>query len=127
MPSKKLENFSKNNPELAPLVRKLEEYLRWLQERGIKEVIPRVAAAQLGISEADTLGLLSVFEEAGRVKPRYDLVCKSTNSVLGSYYSLREIPDTIECQACGREHDADDLRADLVFEIAQSRAANAAA
>jgi len=127
MQSKKLESFSKRNPKVASLVEKLEEYIRWLAERGIKEVIPRVAAAQLGISEADTLGLLSLFQDAGLVKPRYDLVCKKTNSVLGSFYSLDEVPDNVDCQICGKEHDADDLRVDLVFEIAEGRAANAAA
>jgi hypothetical protein len=127
MLSKKLESFSKRNPKLAPLIEKLAEYLQWLEEREIGEVIPRVAAAQLGISEADTLGLLSVFHEAGLVRPRYDLVCRTANSVMESYYSLDEIPDKIECQLCGKEHDADDLRVDLVFEITQSRAANAAA
>jgi hypothetical protein len=127
MRSKKLESFSKQNPKLAPLVEKLEEYIQWLAERGIKEVIPRVAAAQLGVSEADTLGLLSLFQDAGLVKPRYDLVCKATSSVVGSFYSLDEVPDEVDCQICGKEHDADDLRVDLVFEIAEGRAANAAA
>jgi hypothetical protein len=127
MPSKKLENFSRRNPELAPLVQKLMDYIHWLSDQKITKLIPRVAAALLGISEADTLGLLSLFQDAGIVEPRYDLVCKRTGSLLGSYHSLDEIPDKIECNVCGKEHDADDLRVDLVFEIAQGRAANAAA
>jgi len=128
MPSKKLENFSRRNPELAPLVRKLADYIQWLSEQNIKELIPRVAAAQLGVSEADTLGLLSLFQDAGIVEPRYHLVCKATGSVLGSYRSLDEVPDSIECNVCGKEHDSDDLRVDLAFEITpQGRAANAAA
>lgn len=127
MPSKKLETFSKRNPKLAPLIQKLEEYLRKLAEQGINEVIPRVAAAQLGISEADTLGLLKLFHDAGLVKPRYDLICKPTNSVVGSFYSLDEVPDEVECVFCGKDHDADDLRVDLVFEPSHERASNAAA
>jgi len=127
MPSRELENFNKRNPRLAPLVQKLEEYLRWLAEQGISEVIPRVAAAKLGISEADTLGLLTLFQDAYLVKPRYDLVCKATSSVLGSFYSLDDVPDQAECQFCDKDHDADDLRVDLVFEISHQRASNAAA
>jgi hypothetical protein len=127
MPSKKLENFSRRNPELAPFVQKLAEYIRWLSDHNVNVLVPRVAAAQLGISEADTLGLLSLFQDAGLVQPRYQLVCKRTSSVLGSYDSLKKVPDNIECSVCGEEHDADDLRVDLVFEIAQGQTANAAA
>jgi|ERR1700686_1721585 len=127
MPSKKLETFSKHNPKLAPLVQRLEEHMRWLVGQRISEVIPRVAAAQLGISEADTLGLLTLFQNAGLVKPRYDLVCKPTSSVVGSFYSLDDVPDRVECQFCGKDHDADDLRVDLVFELSHERASNAAA
>lgn len=127
MPSKKLENFNRHNPELAPIVKKLADYIRSLSEQHVNQVIPRVAAVQLGISEADTLGLLSVFQDAGLVEPRYQLVCKRTGSVLGSYSSLEDVPDEHECNVCGKEHDAGDLRVDLVFEIAHGRAANAAA
>jgi hypothetical protein len=127
MPSKKLENFSRRNPQVAPYVQKLADYIRWLSEQGIEELVPRVAAVQLSISEADTLGLLSVFQDAGLVEPRYQLVCKPTGSVLGSYRSLKEIPDEIECNVCGKKHDAEDLRVDLVFKITQGRAADAAA
>jgi len=127
MLSKKLESFSERNSTLAPLIEQLDSYLTWLVEHNVTEVIPRVAAAKLGISEADALALLGLFLEAGLVKPRYDLVCTVTKSVLGSYYSRDEIPDDAECRLCDRQHDADELRVELVFEIVKGRAANAAA
>lgn len=126
MPSKKLESFSKRNPELEPLIQKLADYMRWLSDQGIGELIPRVAAAQLGISEADTLGLLSVFQDAGLMKPQYQLVCIRTKSVLGTYASLGEVPDEAPCEHCDRDHDSDDLRIELVFAI-KGLASNAAA
>ncbi len=126
MPSKKLENFSKTNPSLAPYINKLYDYLRYLSEHDRKEIIPRVAAVQLGLSEADTLGLLTLFQDAGLVKPRYDIVCTRTDSVIDSVYSLDEVPDKVDCQICDRQHEADDVRVELVFEIAQGLA-NAAA
>jgi len=126
MPSKKLETFSKRNPELAPLIGKLNEYIQWLSNENIHELIPRVAAVQLGISEADMLGLLSLFQDARLVKPRYQLVCTITDSVLRTYDSLDEVPDEVHCEHCGRDHDSDDLRIELVFEIA-GLASNAAA
>jgi hypothetical protein len=127
MPSKKLEAYSSDHPSLAPFIQKLDEYIHWLRGQGITEVVPRVAAAKLGLSEADALALLSVFREAGFVRPRYDLICRRTKSTLASFYSVDEIPDELHCQECGEDHDGDDVRVELVFEITAGRTANAAA
>lgn len=127
MQSKKLEDFSRRNPAIAPLVVKLRQYIRWLSEQGIREVLPRVAAAQLGISEGDTLGLLGLFETAGLLKSRYDLICVPTRAVLASFDTFKHVPDEYECALCGRGHDADDLRIELAFAIDEGRAADAAA
>jgi hypothetical protein len=127
MPLEKLENFSKKHPALAPLVGQLLDYIKWQRDRGVRELVPRVVAAKLGISEADALGLLSLFDDAGLVKPRYDLVCGETSTAIKSFDSLYEIPEQIECNQCDREHGPDELRVELVFEIRQDRTANAAA
>jgi hypothetical protein len=127
MPSKKLEAYSSSHPSLAPYIQKLEEYIQWLREQGITEVVPRVAAAKLGLSEADALALLSIFRDAGMVRPRYDLICRRTQSTLASFYSLDEIPDEVHCEECGQDHDGDDIRVELVFEITAGKTANAAA
>lgn len=127
MQSRKLETMSKRKPTLAPLIEQLEEYLNSLENQNIEQVVPRVAAAKLHISEADALALLGLFQEAGVVRPRYDLVCLPTRSVLSSYYKRTEIPDTEFCKICGTEHDCDGLRVELVFEIVQTQAARALA
>jgi hypothetical protein len=127
MQSRRLEAFSRLHPTVAPLIQKLTDYLDWLQTEGQSVVIPRVASVRLHISEADTIALLGLFRDDGLVRPRYDLVCRPTNSVLASYHSLADIPDEQECQICGDLHDADELRIELVFEIVRGRAANAAA
>jgi hypothetical protein len=127
MPSNILDSFSKRNPKLAPFVEKLRGHLSWLKEHDVGEVLPRVAAVDIGLSEADTVALLGLFEKAGLVKRRYDLVCEATREVVGSYESLEEIPDQVDCKICGREHGADDLRIELVFPITRGRTANAAA
>jgi hypothetical protein len=127
MPSEKLETFSRENPQLAQLVRALEEYLRWQKERGVKEIVPRVAAAKLAVSEADTLGLLALFEDAGLVKHRYDVICARSDGSIESFDSLDEIPDELYCRFCGDQHCSDDMRIELVFEIANGQAADAAA
>jgi hypothetical protein len=127
MPSGKLENFSRKHPELAPLVQKLAEFVEAQSVRGVRELIPRVVAAKLGISEADALGLLTLFEDARVVKHRYDLLCVRNGVVIKSFESLNEIPGAIECRYCGDEHDAEGLRVELVFEILRERSADAAA
>lgn len=127
MPSKKLEAYSSSHPSLASFIQRLEEYIQWLREQGITEVVPRVAAAKLGLSEADALALLTIFRDAGLVRPRYDLICRRTKSTLASFYSVDEIPNEVHCEECGQDHDGDDVRVELVFEISAGRTANAAA
>lgn len=127
MPSEKLDNFSKQHPELAPLIRGLREYLRWQRERGVKELIPRVAGAKLGLSEADTLGLLTLFQDAGFVRPRYDVICTRTDGIIESFDALKDISDELFCKFCGDQHSCDDVRVELVFEIVNGQSADAAA
>jgi hypothetical protein len=79
------------------------------------------------VSEADALGLLTLFEDAKIVQHRYDLMCVPTSAVIASFKSLNEIPNEIECRYCGDEHDGERLRVELVFEILRERSADAAA
>lgn len=123
----KLENFSKKHPEISPLIQLLAEYIEFQSNRGVREIIPRVAAAKMNITEADTLGLLTLFEDASVIKHRYDLVCLRNSTVIESFGSLDEIPDQIECRYCDCEHDGESVRVELVFEILRTRSADAAA
>jgi hypothetical protein len=127
MLSRQLETFSKEHPELATVIRSLEDYLRWQAERGVNEIVPRVAAAKLRLSEADLLGLFTVFEDAGLVRHRYDVICTRSDGSVAPFYSLQEIPDDLFCRYCGEEHGCDDLRIELVFEIIKERISDAAA
>jgi hypothetical protein len=127
MLSGKLENFNKKHPELASLVKRLAAYVETQRERGVRELIPRVVAAQLDVSEADALALLSLFEDAKLIKHQYDLVCVANGTVIASFASLDKVPSEIDCQHCGGEHDGDGLRVELVFEILRERSADAAA
>jgi hypothetical protein len=122
-----LENFNKKHPSLAPLVEQLRQYIEFQRGRNVREVVPRVAAVKLGTSEADILGLLLLFEEAGYVKPRYDLICARNGAVITSAASLKYLPDEPECKFCGEAHDGEDLEIELVFEILERNQTDAAA
>jgi hypothetical protein len=123
----KLESFSRKHPELRPFIQQLAGYVRQQRNRGVRELIPRVAAVALGITEADLLGLLTLFEDAELIKHQYDLVCVPSGAVIASFPSLDKIPSDIECQHCGVEHNGETLRIDLVFNILREQSADAAA
>jgi hypothetical protein len=127
MSSRRLETISKDNPELAARIQQVREYVEWQKERNVHEIVPRVVAVKLGTSEADALSLLMLFEDAGVLKHKYELICVSNSATIASYDSLEEVPNEHECRYCDREHGGDELRLELVFEIVQKRNANAAA
>jgi hypothetical protein len=117
MPSLKLENIKAKHKSLSDKLDSLADMIQKAGEHG-DVLIPRVVARQLRISEADALALLMLFEDAGWIRHRYDVLCPKSRAVLFSVYDKNEIADEeYECKFCGAEHACDDLEIELVFEI----------
>jgi hypothetical protein len=115
MPSLKLENIKAKHKNLGDKIDVLADLIRKAEENVL---IPRVVARHLRLSEADTLALLMLFEDAGWIRHRYDVLCPKIKAVLFSVYDKRELTENeYECKFCGIEHSCDDLEIELVFEI----------
>ncbi len=116
----KLERVKSQYPTLAPLLDRLADYLRTQAGAEVDTVEPKLVAAHLDISEAEALGLLMLFERAGILKHRYEIVCPTTKAVIKSVNTKEEIEDVLNCDFCDRSHDVDELEIDLVFDIAST-------
>lgn len=85
---------------------------------------PKLAAAKLGMSEAEVLGLLMLLEKAGLVEHRYEIICPNQNAVLASVKDKKDIEKVLleiaetdeECRFCEQLHDVNDVQIEIVFE-----------
>ncbi len=119
MSFRRLENIKSAHPQLARLIDALKDYVAAEVGEGRTRIVPALAAVPLGLSEAETLGLLMLLEEAGLVLHGYEIVCRDNDAVLKKVSELSEVEDTlpIYCELCDEEHDADSVRVELVFEV----------
>jgi hypothetical protein len=122
MPFPRLERTKLNHPRLRPQLELLETYIGGEVEEGRTRIVPALAATALKKSEAETLALLMLFEDAGVLTHEYDIVCKRTGAVLKTVADKSELEDEfhVPCQLCDVEHGCDDLRTELVFEVASA-------
>lgn len=122
MPFQTFEDIKLKHPHLRVKLDALANYIVGELEEGRSRIVPALAAAHLKQSEAETLGLLMLLEDAGLIRHQYDIVCRKTNAVLATVSSKSELEHVIPvlCQLCDAEHGADDLRIELVFEVMPS-------
>jgi hypothetical protein len=121
MQFRQLERTKSNHPRLRPLLDALETYIGREVEDGRTRIVPALAATALNKSEAETLALLMLFEDAGVLTHEYEIICKRTNTVLKTVTDKSKLEDALRagvpCHLCDVEHGSDDLRTDLVFEV----------
>jgi len=124
-----LERIKSKHPQLASIIDKLVGYIEREAAEGHDRITPPLAAGYLKLSEAETLGLLSLLEDARIVRPIYEIVCRNTNAVLATAKDRRGIREIlpIHCNLCDDEHDAEDVRIELVFKLLPQAATTNAA
>jgi len=120
----KLEAAKRNHPKLAKQLDAVWDYLSSQQREGVQDFLPKLAAVKLGLNEAAALGLLMLLEDAGLLAHQYDVLCRNTNALITSVPSLQEVEDGYDCNFCGRDHAADELRVELVFRPAGTPGGN---
>jgi hypothetical protein len=120
MQYQQLEKIKSQHPSSRKFIDELAGYLDAELAEGRERIIPSLAARRLGISEAEALALLKLFDDAGLLRAAYDVVCVKTKVVLASVHSKSELKDLfpIHCEFCAAEHRRDEVAIELVFEIA---------
>lgn len=119
MQFQQLERIKSKHPRLSPQIDALAHYISSELEEGRKRIVPALAAARVGRSEAETLAVMMLFEDAGLLSHRYEIVCERTRTVLLSVSDKSELERVLPlyCKFCDCEHNADDLRIELVFDV----------
>jgi len=114
-----LENIKSHHPSLSASIDALANYVRSEVDDGRNRIVPALAATYVKRSEAQTIALLMLFEDAGLLKHRFDVVCTRNDAVLLSLPDLAELHNhlPLRCELCDEEHGPDDLRIELVFEV----------
>jgi hypothetical protein len=119
MQFQRLERTKLNHPRLRLQLESLETYIGREVDEGRTRIVPALAAVYLKKSEAETLALLMLFEDAGVLTHEYEIVCTRTGAVLKTVSDISALEEAlrIPCPLCDAEHGPDDLRTELVFEV----------
>src|SRR5579862_4937084 len=118
MLSPKLSKIIDRYPKLQEKLTALVAFISRQVASGRKEIVPAIAAQSVGISEAEALGYLMLFEREGLLHPVYQVYCNDKRTLLLEVKSLREIPKSIHCQYCDEDHSSpEELDVELVFKV----------
>jgi hypothetical protein len=121
MLSNKFDKLSRRYPQLADKLTELEQYLSDVKSRDPNsDIVPAQVAKKLATDEAHALALLMLADDAGLLKPRYQVWCSRKESFLNDYGSLREVPEKVFCPYDNEYHDDQDYDVDLVFHLTQT-------
>jgi len=117
-PSIKFESVLAKHPSLRERLIALATYVAKEVDAGHRDIVPALAARALRVSEAEILGFLMLFEEQGLLTHVYQVYCAGKKTFLGEFESKKQIPDSIPCQFCDKDHcDPDELEIELVFRL----------
>ena len=119
MQFQQLENIRSKHPSLSPLIDTLANYISGEIDEGRTRIVPALAATYMKRSEAEATALLMLFEDAGLLNHQFDIICTRNNAVVLTLPDLSDLQRRLplHCQLCDRDHESDDLRVELVFEV----------
>lgn len=124
MQFQQLEKIKSKHPSLSSLIDSLANYICHEVDEGRTRIVPGLAATYMKRSEAEATALLMLFEDAGLLRHQFDVVCTRNDAVLLSFPDLSDLQNHIplHCQLCDSEHDSEDLRVELAFEVTSVQA-----
>lgn len=113
-----LEQYKVKYPSLSPFISSLDDYLSELVDAPTaRDIVPILAAKRLSIDEGLALTLLMLAHEAGLIEPQYLVYCTDTETVIGAYPSLKDVPGTVFCPFHDKEHDVQGYYIELTFQF----------
>ena len=112
MPSSRLERVKAQHGQLAGLLDQMEAYIREQSETGAPYVLPKLAAAMLGLSEGEAFVLLKVLAAGGLLEQVYNVYCGQHSALLNTISNLERIP---YCEFCDAQHGPDEIEVEIAF------------
>jgi hypothetical protein len=117
MSSPKFESVKRNNPDLSNFLDRLVGYIRTQIRSGQPFIVPKLAAAGLGINEGEAFVLLELMARGHVLRRVYNLYCIKTGVLLATVSDPRALDDIPRCDDCDAEHDKSELKVEIAFEI----------
>ena len=118
MLSPKFELVKRENPGLAELLDRLMAYIQFQIEEGQEFILPKLAAAALGLNDGEAYVLLETLAKGAVLQRAFNVYCKKTGMLLATVHSEDELREVPHCDYCDCDHEAQDLRLELAFEVA---------
>lgn len=115
MSSPKLERVKQQHPKLSRLLDLVAGYVRARIESGQPHVIPKLAAAALGLNDGEAFVLLDLLAQAGVLRRVYNVYCRRENVLIDTVDNLEELDEVPHCDFCGVDHDPSDLKVEVAF------------
>jgi hypothetical protein len=115
-----LEHVKQRHPGLAPLLDRLAAYITAQIISGQKYIIPKLAAAALGLNDGEAFVLLEMSAEEGVLRRVYNVYCRRENALFATVNSLEALDDVGHCDFCDCDHDPSDLKVEIAFAPAHS-------
>jgi hypothetical protein len=86
-----LERVKQRHSGLAPLLDRLAAYMTAQLINGQKYIIPKLAAAALGLNDGEAFVLLDLLAQGGVLRRVYNVYCGKENALLATVDSLEAL------------------------------------
>ena len=117
MSSPKFELAKRENPGLAELLDRLMSYIESQTEGKQEFILPKLAAATLGINDGEAYVLLDILAKNGVLQRAFNVYCKQTGMLLATVHSEDELSGIPHCDYCDCDHAHQELKLELAFEL----------
>jgi hypothetical protein len=117
MSSPRFELAKREHPELVGLLDQLMSYIRRQSGRGQDFILPKLAGAELGISDGEAYVILEILVRTGVLERAFNVYCKSNDILLATVSTEDELDQVPYCDYCDRDHEPQDLRLELAFRL----------
>jgi hypothetical protein len=92
-------------------------YIRRQTGRGQDFILPKLAGAELRIGDGEAYVLLEILTRAGVLDRAFNVYCKSNDMLLATVSTEDQLDQIPHCDYCDRDHEPQDLRLELAFEL----------
>ena len=115
MSSPKFERVKRENPGLSQLFDKLSEYIRAQIGRGQKYIVPKLAAAALGLTDGEAFVLLDLLARGDALRRVYNVYCRQNGALLKTVESFEDLDKITRCDFCNADHDQSAFKVEVAF------------
>jgi uncharacterized FlgJ-related protein len=127
MSSPKFERVKQSNPRLSDFLDRLVGYINAQIQAGQSYIIPKLAAAALHLTDAETVVLLEVLTKGDILQRIYNVYCRENHALLTTVDNIDALDNIPHCDDCDIDHDPRDLQVQIAYRLKNGNAMGAAA